>query len=70
MVETMDLMVESSMKAVPGIVEDYGMSDIMNEIPEEKAALSDTVILIIVMIVCAAVGIVLGILAGKKSANK
>lgn len=69
--ETMDIMIDSNMKMESEVlIDDFGMDNMMNEIAMEKSGLSDLTILIIVVSICAILGVVLGIVSGKKSANK
>ena len=69
--KTMEIMNDSNMKMESEVlIDDFGMNNMMNEIAMEKSGLSDLTILIIVVSLCAILGVVLGIVAGKKSANK
>lgn len=69
--KTMDIMIDSNMKMESEVlIDDFGMNNMMNEIAMEKSGLSDLTILIIVVSICAILGVVLGIVTGKKSANK
>lgn len=52
------------------LIDDLGMNGMSGEFATEKSEISDVTILIIVVSICAILGIVLGIFAGKKSANK
>lgn len=52
------------------LIDDFGMNGMAGEFATEKSEISDVTILIIVVSICAILGIVLGIFVGKKSANK
>ena len=52
------------------LIDDFGINSMTGEFMAEKSGISDVTILIIVVSICAILGVVLGIFAGKKSANK
>lgn len=70
MMETMDVMVSKEAMLDTGMLIDDNMNFMENEVKSEKSFFSDTVILTIVIVVCAVAGIVLGVITGKRSANK